>query len=91
MKGVLLCLVRWARRAGTRYFFLSYLGYFNRPSTKYFFPRHTLFYFICPPHRPASWAGSRAARPSINMCRWALYSDTNSVDGSGTEKGLIAV
>ncbi len=30
-------------------------------------------------------------RLSINMCLWALYSDKNSVDVSGTEKSKIAV
>jgi hypothetical protein len=43
--------------------FLSCLGCPSRPpSTKYFFPRRTLFHLICP-NRPASWAGSRAASP----------------------------
>jgi hypothetical protein len=42
--------------------FLSCLVCSSRPSTKYYFPHHTLFHFICP-HRPAGWAGSRAESP----------------------------
>jgi hypothetical protein len=38
------------------------LGCSSRPSTKYFFPHRTQFRFLCP-HRPASWAGSRAGSP----------------------------
>ncbi len=38
------------------------LGCSRRPSTKYFFPHRTSFQFLCP-HRPASWAGSRAGSP----------------------------
>ncbi len=61
MKGVLPCLVPWACRAGTRDFCPS-LGCSRRPSTKYVFPHHTLFHFLCP-QCSASWAGSRAASP----------------------------
>jgi hypothetical protein len=42
--------------------FLSCLGCSSWPSTKYVFPRHTLFYYICL-HCPASWAISYAASP----------------------------
>ncbi len=42
--------------------FLFNLGSSSRHSSKYFFPHHTLFPFLCP-HRPASWAGSRAGLP----------------------------
>jgi hypothetical protein len=35
------------------------LGCSNQPSTKYFFPRRTLFQFLCP-HQPAIWADSLA-------------------------------
>ncbi len=38
------------------------LGCSNWLSTEYFFPHCTLFHCICP-HRPASWAVSRAASP----------------------------
>ncbi len=44
--------------------FLSCLGCYNRPSTKYFFLHRTLFHFIFP-LRPASWAGSCAG---FNIC-----------------------
>ncbi len=46
----LLCRYKW---------FLFCLGCSSRPTTKYFFPRHTIIQFLCP-HRPTSWAGSRA-------------------------------
>ncbi len=42
--------------------FLSCLGCSSRPSTEYFFPHRTIVHFICP-HRPASWASSRAVSP----------------------------
>ncbi len=42
--------------------FLFCLGFSSRPSTKYSSPHRTLFQFICP-HRPASWASSRAGSP----------------------------
>ncbi len=38
------------------------LGCPSWPSTKYFLLHRTLFEFFCP-HRPASWAGSRAGSP----------------------------
>ncbi len=60
LKGVLPWLIRWSYRAGTRDF-LSCLGCFSWPST-IFFHHCTLFHFVCP-HRPASWAGSRAGSP----------------------------
>jgi hypothetical protein len=47
-------------RAGTRDF-CSALAALDGP-VKYFFPRRTLFQFLCP-HCPASWAGSRAGSP----------------------------
>jgi hypothetical protein len=34
----------------------------SAPSKKYFFPHSTLFQFMCP-HRPATWASSRAEPP----------------------------
>ncbi len=46
MKGILPWLVRWALHAGTRDFFLSFLGCSSPPSTKYFFPRRALFISI---------------------------------------------
>jgi hypothetical protein len=42
--------------------FLIRLGCSSPPSTKYFYPHRTLFPFLRP-HRPASWAGSRAGSP----------------------------
>ncbi len=42
--------------------FLFCLDCSSQPSTKYFFPYHTLFQFLCSPW-PASWAGSRAESP----------------------------
>jgi hypothetical protein len=47
--------------------FLVSLGCSSQPSTKYFFPRCTLFQCLCP-HRPASWAGSRAGSPVSYFC-----------------------
>jgi hypothetical protein len=71
MKGVPPWLVRWARRAGTRDFFLSCLGWPSQPST--FFPHRTLFLFMCP-HRPATWADRRAGSPiSYYVSRVPLY------------------
>ncbi len=61
MKGVHPWLVRWAHLAGTGDFCPA-LSALVGPCTNYFFPRRTQFYFICP-HRPASWAGSRATSP----------------------------
>jgi hypothetical protein len=55
-------LVSWARRAGTRDF-LPCLSFSGQLSTNYFFPHRTLFKFMCPPHRLAIWAGSRAGHP----------------------------
>jgi hypothetical protein len=74
MKGVLPWLVRWACRASTRNF-LSCLGCSIRPSSKYVFPHCPLFQFICP-HRPASWAGSRAG--SSIICGETLLCQTFS-------------
>jgi hypothetical protein len=65
MKGVLPWLVRWARHAGTRDFYPG-LAALVSPITKYFFPHHTLFQFMCT-HRPATWAGSRAG-PPVSEC-----------------------
>ncbi len=45
------------------YRLLSCLGCSSQPCTKYFVPHRTLFHYIVPIHRPASWAGSRAASP----------------------------
>ncbi len=50
--GLLCCYMR----------FLICLGCSFLPSTKYFFPYHTLFQCLCP-HRPASWTGSHAGSP----------------------------
>jgi hypothetical protein len=61
MKGVLPCLVRWACRAGKRYFYPALADLFG-PVQNIFFSRHTQFQFICP-HRPEGWAVSRAGSP----------------------------
>ncbi len=56
MKWALPWLIPWARRASTMDFCPV------QHSTKYYFPHRTLFHFISP-HRPATWAGSRAGSP----------------------------
>jgi hypothetical protein len=61
MEGVLPWLVRGAGRAGT-IDFCPALAALIQPSTHNIFPRRTLFKLICP-HRPASWARSRAGSP----------------------------
>ncbi len=38
----------------------------GQPITKYFFPHRALFQFMCP-HRPETWAGSRAG-PPVSEC-----------------------
>jgi hypothetical protein len=43
--------------------FLSCLGSSSRASTKFVFPRNTLFHSLVPMHRPASSASNRAASP----------------------------
>jgi hypothetical protein len=63
MEGTLPWLVRWARHAGTRDIYPA-LAALVRPSTKYVFFLTVIHYFIlCAPHRPATWAGSRAGPP----------------------------
>ncbi len=57
-------------------FVLPWLLY-SRPSTKYFLPQRTLFKFLCP-HRPASWAGSRAGSP-VSKCVPSLREPTELV------------
>ncbi len=47
--------------------FLFCLGCSSRPSTKYFFPHRTLFYFLWP-HRPASWAGQPCWVACLLVC-----------------------
>jgi hypothetical protein len=42
--------------------FLSGLGCSSQPSTKHYFPHHTLFHFIST-HCPATWAGWSAESP----------------------------
>jgi len=61
MKGVRPWLVRWARRASTMDFCPA-LAVLVRPVQNIIFPTGTLFHFISP-HRPATWAGSRAGSP----------------------------
>ena len=66
MNGVLSWLVRWAGPAGTRLKgYCSDLAALVGPVQNIFF-HTTLFQFLCP-HRPASWAGSRAG-PPISQC-----------------------
>jgi hypothetical protein len=59
MKSILPWLVCWARRAGTRNFYIALAAL---AQYKIFFPHHTLFRFMCP-HRPATWAGNHAWPP----------------------------
>ncbi len=54
-------MVRWACHAGTRDF-CSALAALVGLVQNIFFPHRTLFQCLCP-HRPASWAGSRAGSP----------------------------
>jgi hypothetical protein len=54
IKGVLICLARWACRAGTRYFCSGW----PIQIIIFFLAEHYFKSFI--PHRPSSWAGSRA-------------------------------
>ncbi len=56
--------------------FLSCLGSSSQPSTNYYFPHRTLFRFISP-HRPATWAGSRAGSPvSVSLAPLKLLDVT---------------
>jgi hypothetical protein len=61
MKGAFSWLVHWARCACTRDLCPA-LAALVSPLQNIIFPLRTLFNFICP-HRPASWAGSRAGSP----------------------------
>jgi hypothetical protein len=61
VKGILPWLVRWAHRVGTRDFYPA-LAALVSPVHKYSFSHRTIFQFMCP-HRPATWAGSRAGPP----------------------------
>jgi hypothetical protein len=57
----------WACRVSTREL-CSTLTALVGPVQNIFFPRRTLFQFLCT-HRPASWAGSRAGSPvSVHNC-----------------------
>jgi hypothetical protein len=58
MKGVLPWLVCWACRAGTKDFYPTLAALVS--------PAQNLFLFFCP-HRPATWAGSRAG-PPVSEC-----------------------
>jgi hypothetical protein len=46
---------------------LSCLGCSGHPSTKYLFPRHSIFQFMCP-HRPETWAGIVQGCLSVKGC-----------------------
>jgi hypothetical protein len=65
MNGVLPLLIRWAHRAGTRYFILPWLLY--SAQYKIFFPHCTLFQFMCR-HCPATWEAVVQGRLSRNVC-----------------------
>jgi|688.fasta_scaffold317279_2 hypothetical protein len=66
---VLPWLVRWACCADT-IDFCPALAALVSP-VQILFSHRTLFHFMCP-SRPASWAGSRAGRLSLNMCLWSM-------------------
>jgi hypothetical protein len=68
MKGVFPWLVPWTRRADTRDFYPA-LAALVGPGQN-IFPHRTLFLFMCP-HRPATWAGSRAG-PPISECVFSM-------------------
>ncbi len=59
---VLPWLVRWDFRTGTRDF-CSALAALVGSVQNIFFLARTLFQFLCPHYRPASWAGSRTGSP----------------------------
>jgi hypothetical protein len=59
LKGVLPWLVRWARRAGTRVFSPALAALVGPVQNIFFLAANT----FVGPHRPASWAGSRAESP----------------------------
>ncbi len=61
MKGVLSWLAHWACRAGTRDFG-SALAALVGPVQNIFSSPYTISIMFVP-HRPASWAGSRAGSP----------------------------
>jgi hypothetical protein len=72
-------VVSVARHAGTRDF-LSCLGCSSQQSIKYLFPfpHRTLFQFMSP-HRPATWAGSRAGAPVSECVLWfSLKADADA-------------
>jgi hypothetical protein len=66
--------------------FLSCFGCSSRPSTKYFFPHHTLFKLLCS-HRTASWVPAELGRLSLSVClRYYLMADGESCfDREGQE------
>jgi hypothetical protein len=69
MMGVLSWLIRWSRCSGTKnvYPALAASAHYN-----IFFSHHTLSQFLCP-HRPATWAASRAGPPVYNYNRDYCY------------------
>jgi hypothetical protein len=82
-------LVRWARSAGTRDFCPALAALVGQVQNNFFLTVHYFTSFV-----PIALQAGQAVVPrrlSINMCLWALYSDKNPVDGSGTEKSKIAV
>jgi hypothetical protein len=70
IKKVLSWLVRCACRAGTGDFYPDLAALVSLVQNIFFlirlFPHHTLFQCMCP-HRPATWAASRAG-PPVTEC-----------------------
>ncbi len=64
MKGVISWLVRWACRAGTRDIGSPLATLVGTVQNNH----RALFQYLCP-HRPASWAGSRAGSPGQNLIK----------------------
>ncbi len=72
MKGVLLWLVRWARRAGTRDFWPALAALVGIVQTIFFLTAHYFTSFV--PHFPPSWQAVVPRRLPPNMCLWSLTS-----------------
>jgi hypothetical protein len=81
MKGVLPWLVRWACRAGTRYFCAA-LAALVGPMHNIFFL--TVYYFIHSSRRPASCSGSRAGSPVSKYVSLAMINGEEIASSSPT-------
>ncbi len=57
-------MISWARRAGTRDYYSALAALVSQ--YEFFFRHRALFQFMCP-HRPATWAASRAG-PPVSEC-----------------------